>query len=360
MSKIQSIFGGYADQMQVIIDNSKDRFRPTWYGQFFNFAPPQTQLTYTSVIGKSRIEAAASVVDRNSRTPLRSRAAADKLSGEIPAIKEMIPLSEDDYRDFLALQNLNVSDIVKRNQVLDFIFNDIKTVGDAAHKRLDILCLQAVSTGKINITTANNPDGLVTSAAIDLFMPATNKINAAGTWNTSNTATPIADIKTVVINAMEKGRTFSKILMDYSTFVLFSKAKEVTDALASFYLVRGNASATLDRVNEFLTASQLPVIEIVQQSIGIESDGVIGAVNPWETTNIAFVPAGNLGVIKNAVAIEDLKPVTGVSYAKFNNATISKWSENEPFAEYTKVELNAFPAFEAIDGVFLLSRTAAF
>lgn len=360
MSKIQSIFGGYADQMQVIIDNSLSRFRPTWYSKYFNFAPPQTQLTYTSVIGKSRIEAAASVVDRNSRTPLRSRANVEKLSGEIPAIKEMIPLSEDDYRDFLALQNLNVSDIVKKNQVLDFIFNDIKTVGDAAHKRLDLLAMQAVSTGKINITATNNPDGLVTSAAIDLFMPAANKENANVSWATSATATPITDIKYMVVLAMGKGRSFSKILMDYSTYILFTKAKEVTDTLSSFYLVRGGAVATLDRINEFMAASQLPAIEIVHQSIGVESDGVIGAINPWETTNIAFIPEGNLGVIKNAVAIEDLKPVTGVSYAKFNNATISKWSENEPFAEYTKVELNAFPAFEAIDGVFLLSHTKAF
>ena len=53
--KYASIFGGYAEAMQVMIDNSLERFRPTWYQKYFSWAAPQTQLTYTSAIGKIRI-----------------------------------------------------------------------------------------------------------------------------------------------------------------------------------------------------------------------------------------------------------------------------------------------------------------
>ena len=359
--KYASIFGGYAESMQVMIDNSLDRFRPTWYSKYFTFAPPQTQLTYTSAIGKSRIEAAASVVDRDSRTPLRSRAAIQKLSGEIPAIREMLTMSEDNYRDFLALQSLNVDDQAKKDQIKDLVFNDVRIVGDSAHKRLDIFALQAVSTGEIKVDININPDGLVLTNPIPLLMPSANKINANVAWSTPTTATPIVDITTVINAARAKGVTFSKILMDWSTFVSFGKIKEVVDSLTSFNSGQKGASlATIDKVNEYLSANRLPVIEVVNEMIGIEKDGVVGAINPWEVANVAFVPAGNLGVIKHAIAIEELSKVSGVSYSTFNKALISKWSENEPFAEYTKVELNAFPALEQIDRVYLLSTTKAF
>jgi hypothetical protein len=116
----------------------------------------------------------------------------------------------------------------------------------------------------------------------------------------------------------------------------------------------------MDRVNEFLSAKGLPDIEIVDVPIGIEKDGMISTIRPFETTNVAFIPTGTLGVIKNAVAIEAMNPVDNVTYATFNRATISKWSQNEPFQEFTKAELNAFPALEAIDNIHLLSRTIAF
>ena len=358
--KYASIFGGYAEAMQVMIDNSLERFRPTWYQKYFSWAAPQTQLTYTSAIGKSRIEAAASVVDRDSRTPLRSRAAIQKLSGEIPAIREMLTMSEDNYRDFLALQSLNVDDQAKRDQIKELIFNDVRIVGDSAHKRLDIFALQAVSTGEINIDININPDGLVLANPISLLMPAGNKHNAAKAWS-DPTSTPFTDITTVVNAARPKGVIFAKILMDYATFVTFSKNKEVVDSLSAFNVMqKGAAIATVERANEYLTANRLPVIEVVNEMIGIEKDGVVGAINPWEVANVAFVPAGNLGVIKHAIAIEEISKVSGVSYSTFNKALISKWSENEPFAEYTKVELNAFPALEQIDRVYLLSTTKAF
>lgn len=269
-------------------------------------------------------------------------------------------MSESDYRDYLAIQALNTSDAVRKQSILDLIFNDARTVGESAHKRLDAMCLQAVSTGKISLNTTNNPDGLTTSD-IDLLMDDSRKTNASVNWDTAATAKPLTDITGIVNTASANGTTFGKILMDRTAFLKFAATTEVINSLISFnQLQKGAQIATLDKVNDYMTANMLPVIEIVDVPIGIEKDGIISTIRPWETTNIAFVPDGQLGVIKNAIAIEQMRPVTNVSYANFNRALISKWSENEPFGEWTKVELNAFPAFEAIDNVYLLSRTAAF
>lgn len=354
--KIASIFGAYAVALQAVIDSNLDQFTPTWYQRYFEWAPTQSTLNFTSVIGRSRIEAAASIVNRSSSSPLRTRPNLEKYQGEIPAIKEKFAMREDDYRDFLAIQALPVSDEVKKKQLLDLLFRDTKNAAASPHKRLDIMCLEAMSTGMISLTVDNNPDGIVLKNSMDLLMPAGNKKQAAVKWATSATAKPITDITAVVTDARAKGRKFSKILMSPSQFLLFATTTEVINSLVSFNMLqKGAAVATISKVNEYLSANLLPQIELVDEVVGIEKDGVIGSLRPWSELNVSFVPQGPIGVIKNAYCIEQLRPVEKVNYATYNNALVSKWSENDPWAEFTAVELNAFPALEAIDSIFLLT-----
>lgn len=361
MAKLKSIFGAYADSMQLMIDRSQDRFAPTWFQRYFGWAPPQMSLTYTSVIGASRIEAAASVVNRDSKTPMRSRGELSKLSGSIPAIKEMFQMTEDDYRDFLVMQEMPIPDTTRRDQMLDLIYNDVLKVGNAVMKRLDYITLEGISTGQVTLTTLNNPDGLTLTQPLDLLMPAANKKQAAITWATAATATPITDIQNVVKTATDLGRSVTKVLMSNVLFLKFIKTKEVIDTMQAYFYgpkpgsgINPVAITTLQRINEFLQATGLPVIEIVDEVIGVEKDGIITPTRPFNENNAVFVPGGQLGTIKNAIAIEAVKPVSGVSYATYQNALISKWSTNEPYAELTKSELNAFPSFDSIDGTFLL------
>lgn len=361
MSKFESIFGNYASNLQVVIDNNLSRFDPTWYSKYFTWAPVQSTLTFNSVIGRARIEAMASVVNRDSRTPLRSRQALERLSGEIPAIKEMFPMSESDYREFLAMQSLSVDDSVKLNQLLDFLFDDTKKVGNAAHKRLDSFVLQGLSNGFIELTVGNNPDGTILTAPVPVGLPADNTANATVSWDTPATATPIKDIVGKKKFMKDKGVAIGKILMSDALFAIFRQTQEVIDTLTSFYYPVAKAGSfsptavtTLDKINEYLSAERLPMIEIVEEVTGIEKDGIITPYEAFNPNNAVFIPGGNLGVIKNALAIEQLRPVGKVSYGSFNRALISKWSENEPFGEWTKVELNAYPAIEAIDSVYIL------
>ncbi|GAA4328538.1 major capsid protein [Flaviaesturariibacter amylovorans] len=355
MERLKSIFGSYADKMQVMVDNSLDRFAPTWHQNYFTQAPAQVSLNFESVIGQSRIEAAASVVDRNAGIPLRSRAGLAKLSGSIPAIKEGMKMQESDMRDFLAMQNMPVAEEAKKAQLLAFMFNDIRQVGSSTAKRLDIMCLQAVSTGQVDLSATNNPDGIV-AGTIDLLMPSANKVNSAVSWDSAS-ATPLTvDIPGIVATGRAKGVTFAKMLMTPTQFINFQKITEVKNLLSNFlgFKQSGTILATLDNINTFLQANRFPVIELVDEVIGIEKDGVIETISPFKTENVSFVPAGPLGVIKNAIAIEQIKPVAGVAYATLGATLISKWSTNNPWSEITAAELNAFPAFEAIDATFIL------
>lgn len=362
MSKLQSIFGAYADNIQLVIDSRNDRFDPLWYPAYFGVAPPQMSLTFTSVIGASRIEAAASVVDRDAETPLRSRPDLSKLSGEIPAIKEMFSMKESDMREYLVMQNMSLPEATKKNAIMDLIWNDTRKVGNSVYKRVDMMCLEAVSTGKISLTTTNNPDGIILSQDLDLLMPSDNKKQSAVTWNTAASATPITDIETVLAAATAIGVSIGKMLMTPTLFSKFRKTTEVLDTMkAYFYGPKPGAGfnpvgiSTLDRVNEFLAANRLPIIELVDKTFGVEKDGKISVLRPFNEDNVSFIPNSQLGMIKNALAMEEVNKVDNVSYGKFGSALISKWKQNEPLREWTKAEWNAMPSVDAIDAMFILT-----
>jgi hypothetical protein len=78
---------------------------------------------------------------------------------------------------------------------------------------------------------------------------------------------------------------------------------------------------------------------------------VISTVRPFSDTNAVLVPAGKIGTVHNALAMEEFKPVDNVLMPSSKMPLISKWQENEPWAEFTKGELNAFPGFDAIDQI---------
>lgn len=353
--KIKSVFGPYSDKLQVVVDSSLDKFAPVWWKKYFDWGTPKIGLTFETVIGRSRIEAAASVVATGASAPLRSRPNLEKLTGNIPAIKEKFVMSENDYRDMLALQGLNVDDKALANLMLDLLFGDVKKVGDASMKRLDFMVLQGLSTGKINLSITNNPDGIVTGD-IDLLMPSDNFKKVVEKWSIPASATPITDIKTIVEAAGDRGISFEKILMTRAAFWKLQACDETKAMMAGFFKMASNQRrlGTLDEINQMLESNQFPMIEIVNESIGVEADGKISVLKPFNETSVVFIPAGKLGLIQNAIPIEQLKPVSNVSYATYEKALISKYAQNDPFAEYTSIELNAFPGIEAIDRIFIL------
>lgn len=358
-----SIFGVYAGSLQVLLDTRAEKFNKPWYVDYFEWDTPQISLDFTSVLGQAVIAAAASIVARDGETPLRSREALAKITGEIPAIKEMFPLNENQYRNYMALKNMpGVTDQQKKNQALKLIWDDAKKVVEAVHNRLDMVALQAVSTGTIDINVDNNPDGLVIPD-IDLLMPAGNKIDATTEWM-DPASTPIQDIQNVINTAAGLGFSFEKILIDQTKWMQLSRNKEFKDTLGAFFGLTKTASGsetaplTVNRFNQYMEESKLPQIEVVNRKIGVEKNGKVTLTNPFEAKNISFIPGGKLGTIKNALAVEEMEPVENVSYATQGRVLVSKWKQNEPWREWTKSECNAWPVLEAINNIFILKTEA--
>ena len=85
------------------------------------------------------------------------------------------------------------------------------------------------------LTTTNNPLGIVNEEVIDSGMPNANKKTVAVVWSTGNASsmTPITDIKAVVKAGRAKGHTFSRIIMNSDAFDLITGSTEFQTACKS-------------------------------------------------------------------------------------------------------------------------------
>lgn len=358
MEKLSSILAPYlnANTLQAIINQVTPLLVTGWYRTYFPDGPVRNSLTYATIIGASRIASNASVVDRDSTSPVRARPGLQKILGEVPAIKNYTYLKEVDVRMILEMQELNQLNGGRLDDVFNLVFNDIKYISDGIENRMDDFVAQGLSTGVINIDDQNNPDGFVQGGYIDCFLPSNNKLVSAADW--SNNATNILiDIQTTVQTAKRRGVTFSKIFVPILLWYSLLNNTSVQNFIKGYYNPGSNAvfAVTLETLNIALKANLLPQIELVDFTQMVEADGKQTAYNPWDSVSVTFVPTGNLGIIHNARAIEDgLRPAANVQYSKTGNTLISRWSSNEPFREYTKGERNAFPGLESINSVYIM------
>ena len=354
--RVKSIFEKYTRQLQVLVDTNIDKFKVPFFPKYFGMGTPQVSLTYATVIGKARIEAAASVVAHGSEAPLRGRPGIQKLEGEIAALKVKRKMDEQDWREYEVMRALNTADEVKKAQIIRYIWNDVQYVIDSVTSRLDIMVAQALSTGKIPIDINTNPDGVV-PGTINLLVPtAHNKTGTAAfgwtlsgrKWGNAGSATPISDIRKLTQDVWKgEGIIYDKVLMTPTKWWEMQKTTEVTKTF--------DGLTSLDNFNSFMQAQQLPVVELVNVHAKIEKDGKLASVNTWEDDKyITFVPDGQLGVIHNALSVEQISPVQGVDYAVSNNILVSKWSQTEPFGEFTRGELAAFPGLEVADTMYIV------
>jgi hypothetical protein len=358
---IPSYFGELAasENLQFIVDQSQDILgQASIWRNYLTLGTTQMDLHITSVIGRDRISAMASVVDTDAPAPLRSRNKVDRYSGTIPTMKEKFRLSQKEMRD---IELLRLLPQVNGNALANFLKRDVQEAAVAGDKRVDFMMLQGVSNLAIDLTTTYNPDGVPTASALDLlpyYGTATQKQGVPIVWSSSSTATPIDDIENFInINRNNRGRTFAEIWMSNQMWLAFKKTTQVKNNLQTFYNVgKANASfsVTQSNVNDYLQENGWPPIRIINYTSMLEVDGMPTYVQGFNPNNVVFIPAGPLGELANAYSMEDLNRVAGKNYAKSGSTRVSVWRTDDPLAEFTGMEMLAFPVLN-VDGIFILT-----
>lgn len=367
---VPSFFGEYASQpaLQAYVDGTALVLEgQTIWRNYLDLDIPQASLTFEQIIGRDRMEAAASIVDINAEAPVRSRNGLETYLGKIPSMKEAYYLDQLQMRELWALEEsqlLNANGAV--TALVKKLYDDVAKVSVAGDKRVDIMLLQALSTLSIDLSTTLNPDGAATGV-VDLLPKAYQKQGVNIPWFTVDgngnytvpvtSATPIDDIENYIdYIAQQFGRGFGSILMSKPMWLKFKRLKQVNDRLQSYFNIgKANASftVTLEAINEFFDSNMWPPIQVVNKISNIEKDGIVIPFRAMSDNNLSFIPAGKLGMLKNAFAYEVKKPIFGKQYAQFGATLVSQWAEDKPIREWTEMEMNAIPAID-IDAIFLL------
>lgn len=337
-----------------------NRAREAWYKRMFwtMFFPLKytTQLTWESLSGSAGSPVMADVIEYNSSSPLKSRRTVAKASGDIPKIGIKRKMDERDWNDYMTLKALSVDS--NRTAILDIVFNDVDFTYMGVLARTEFLCMQALSYGALALD-ANNNNGVITETSVDFGLPSGNKTAVGTVWSTAASATPIADIRTVVDAAEVNGHTIGFVVMDKSALNYALATTEVKDTFSTFQRLSSNRRnvVTLDDMNTMLDAMMLPRVVVVDSKVRFENaEHTLSSVAPWKTGYVSFVPDMNVGkVLHGPIAEENAESVAKkATMTKRDHVLISKWSELEPFGEFTKAQANAFPVFNDVDSIYIL------
>ena len=335
-----------------------------FYPGFFPDEPTGI-LTFDTLVGSIGNRIAADVVAYESSAPEKGRRAIGHVRGAIPPIRLLRILTETNINEINILLD---SRIPARQRILELIYGDVNFCMEGVLSRLEWMCLQALSQGRLTLTEDNNDAGIRTETDIDFGMPEENKRvvgSANGHWTSANSETndPIKDIEDVMESARETGASIDRIYMNRRKWldVLASKrVREFTVAKSFLGSSPLDIPADMQVVNSFLSRSDLPQIVIVDTRIGVEDrNHQVTFYDPWrndagESRNVLFAPSGAVGrMLVGPIASETNTDKTTIG-AKRGPAYISRWSENNPRTVFTMGETNAFPSWRNVDSCFLL------
>lgn len=301
-----------------------------------------------TLIGAVGSRVAAHVISYNAKAPEAGRKTLGIINFDIPKIAQSRRKTEKEILEHRIAKALRGPDAV-----IEDYFKDLDFVFDSAQSRKEWYALVALSTTKLQLTTANNPQGIVNESVVDFGMPAANKMCASVIWAGVN-ADPITDFKAVIKAARAKGITFARILMTSDTFDLMQAAT----LFKAFFLntaLNVTAPINLDTINTLLGSYKLPPITLIDTSIGIEAkSGLITATNPWSVTHITFIPDIKCGDMFSGPIAEQLEPPDGVILSLKGDVSMSIRREYNPVSVLTKAECNVFPSWTNVAQCFSL------
>ena len=306
-----------------------------------------------TLIGDVGSRIAAFVISYNAKAPEATRKSIETKHFDIPKVAVKRTKSEKEILDHAITRAIQGNDAV-----IEDYFNDASFVYDACNGRMEEMALSFLSKTTYQLTTTNNPQGIVNETVIDSGMPTANKKAVSVAWSVANAATmkPITDFKAVVKSARALGISFSKALMNPDTYDLITGSTEFQTA-ASKLIGEGQALGFMpyDMTNRVFTALNLPPIAVISTSVGIEAkDGTVTYSNPWDANYVLFIPDTNMGNMYNGPIAEELEKPLDVLQSKKGNILISVKKQNDPASVTTKGECNAFPSWVNVDRCFSL------
>lgn len=362
MDVYSSIFGELTKEVQIRIDAAtelrKRLFDQNIYERYLDWDVPTIGLNFEELIGQYNLSVAAATLDSKGKEPILGTEGLETLKQKVLTHQMSYSMPIEEYRKVLQiLDSRMLTDDQKTQQLINLMWNNVSTVVKSVQSKLDIIFLGALSNkGVFTFNANNNPEGGV-RGIIDYKMPPENIASVTLDWTDTNkdNVDPFEDIQGVVDAAQDKV-TFDKILMSPARLSYLLKSRKMKQVI--FGTDKSGTPLLMSGLNEFLRSNDLPVIETVRRITRIQDNGKLSEYKPWNDKNIVFVPAGKLGVIKNAYADNELRQEPGVTYSNYGRIRISQWgkgeTDNSNGVEFTKAQSLSLPVITEINGIYSL------
>lgn len=366
MDVYSSIFGELTKEVQIRIDAAtelrKRLFDQNIYERYLDWDVPTIGLNFEELIWQYNLSVAAATLDSKGKEPILGTEGLETLKQKVLTHQMSYSMPIEEYRKVLQiLDSRMLTDDQKTQQLINLMWNNVSTVVKSVQSKLDIIFLGALSNkGVFTFNANNNPEGGV-RGIIDYKMPPENIASVTLDWTDTNkdNVDPFEDIQGVVDAAQDKV-TFDKILMSPARLSYLLKSRKMKQVI--FGTDKSGTPLLMSGLNEFLRSNDLPVIETVRRITRIQDNGKLSEYKPWNDKNIVFVPAGKLGVIKNAYADNELRQEPGVTYSNYGRIRISQWgkgeTDNSNGVEFTKAQSLSLPVLTEINGIYSLTVEA--
>lgn len=363
MDVYSSIFGELTKEVQIRIDAAtelrKRLFDQNIYERYLDWDVPTIGLNFEELIGQYNLSVAAATLDSKGKEPILGTEGLETLKQKVLTHQMSYSMPIEEYRKVLQiLDSRMLTDDQKTQQLINLMWNNVSTVVKSVQSKLDIIFLGALSNkGVFTFNANNNPEGGV-RGIIDYKMPPENIASVTLDWTDTNkdNVDPFEDIQGIVDAAQDKV-TFDRILMSPARLSYLLKSRKMKQVI--FGTDKFGTPLLMSGLNEFLRSNDLPVIETVRRITRIQDNGKLSEYKPWNDKNIVFVPAGKLGVIKNAYADNELRQEPGVTYSNYGRIRISQWgkgeTDNSNGVEFTKAQSLSLPVITEINGIYSLT-----
>lgn len=359
---LSSIFGELTKRVQIrfdkISEHNKQVFDNVLYETYLDWDIPTVGLNFEEIIGQYNITIAAPTIGDDSKEPIMGTEGLSTLAERVVRHSLTLPMSIQDYRKVLQiLDSKSLDDATKTKQLTELMWGNVVRVVNAVHAKLDMIFLGALSNeGKFEFTPENNPEGGV-RGVIDYQQPAENIATSKTAWTAANidTVDCFEDIQAILDASSDKVQ-LENILCAPSATAYMCRTKKIKQMV--WGSDRSARLVQLSDLNAYMQENGFPTFKHIRRQIRIQNGTKRTPITPWNAKNLVFVPAGKLGVIKNAYANNELRPEPGVAYSNYGRIRVSQWgvgeTQNSNGVEFSKAEAFALPVITEMNGIYTL------
>ncbi len=326
------------DQKEIL-NYLQNRQYPPLLGETLFPEVKRDSLEFDQIKGARKIPVVASVHAFDTEAEIGSREAS-KQGLELALIKRKLPLSE---KEIIALENPRTP--AEQQYLMKEVYNDIDTLVAGVRARVEVMRIDAVSSGILTISENN------LTLTFDYGVPANHKQVNSGTdlW-TDAASDPIEQIQDWYSTLGTKPR---RALTSGAALAALLKHPKVISALF------GNGSgrvATRQDLNAFMQQLELPTIATYDDVYRKQAaNGTYSQIRYFPQNKFVMLPDGPLGETIYGPTPEEIRLSRNpeVDIRKVGNVLAMVYEESlDPVSTYTKAVATALPSFPAADEVF--------